>query len=69
MEKGKGPSRALFNKISKLLGWGPTFTQKVGDQQGELMSGAWFVRMLRAASVMVCGLHMKAGGKWVCGGV
>jgi hypothetical protein len=33
------------------------------------MGGAWFVKVVKGHTVVVCGLHMKAGGKWVCGGV
>jgi hypothetical protein len=25
--------------------------------------------VVKGHTVVVCGLHMKAGGKWVCGGV
>jgi hypothetical protein len=31
------------------------------------VGGAWFVKVVRGASVVVCGLHMKEGGEWVCG--
>jgi hypothetical protein len=33
------------------------------------MGGAWFVKVVGGASVVVFGLHMKLGGKWVYGGL
>jgi hypothetical protein len=30
-----------------VYGWGPTFARKAKDQQGELVRGAWVVKVIR----------------------
>jgi hypothetical protein len=53
---GKGLTCALFTRIGKVYGWGPTFAQRVKDQQGELVSGAWVVKVIWGGNrwCMIC---------------